>query len=278
MDYLELSASVEPRIPGTDILIAELADIGFESFEETPEGCRAWIQVHEYDEFRLSKLEILANPDYTVSWKIEHIPSRNWNEEWEKNFQPIEINESAVIRASFHQREEKYRYEFLISPKMAFGTGHHETTWMMANKLFVISPAGKTVLDMGCGTGILAVIAEKLGAASVVAIDIEEPSVDNTLEHIALNDCSRIDVRLGDAALLGKEKFDMILANINRNVLMKDLAAYVPVLNRGGHLLLSGFFSTDVEMLSDKATNLGLSFVSVDTKNNWAQLTFVFPG
>ncbi len=274
MSYIQLTATISPKQPGTDILIAELAELGFESFEETTDGVKAWAQEEELDRAGIDNIYLFNDPEYTLTYELEKLEDKNWNEEWESNFSPIELNEDAVIKASFHTTRP-YKYEFLISPKMAFGTGHHETTWLMANALFTMDMAGKKVLDMGCGTGILAVIAEKLGATSLVGIDIEEPAIDNTYEHLEINHCSKCEVRLGGAEVLkGDEEFDIILANINRNVLTKDMGAYIKVLKNGGIILFSGFFTTDVEIIATEATKHGLIGVSENSKNNWAQLSF----
>ncbi len=274
MPYLQLTASIDPKQPGADILIAELAEIGFESFEETTDGIKAWGQVQEVDRDTIFEIGILNDPEFKVAYEIELLEDKNWNEEWESNFSPIELNDKAIIKAIFHTTEP-YEYEFLISPKMAFGTGHHETTWLMSNALFTMDLHHKRVLDMGCGTGILAVIAEKLGAESLVGIDIEEPAIENTYEHLDLNHCTKTEVRLGGAdALIEDERFDVILANINRNVLCRDMGDYVKVLKDGGLILFSGFFTTDVEIIAAEATKQGLLSVSQSSKNNWAQLTF----
>jgi len=277
MPYIQFSATVFPKQPATDILIAELAEVGFESFEETSDGLLAWVQPGEFDKEAFGKIFLFHDSAYAIGYNLKEIPDRNWNELWESNFTPIELNPQAVIKAVFHKTRE-YDYEFLISPKMAFGTGHHETTWLMANELFKIDLQDKTVLDMGCGTGILAIIARKLGGKSAVAIDIEEPAIDNTYDHLELNNTDGVEVRLGgEEQLRENENFDIILANINRNVLTRDMSSYEKVLSAGGIILFSGFFATDVEIITATATKLGLSSVSVNTKNNWAQLTFRKP-
>lgn len=273
MAYVQFTATISPTQPGTDILIAELAEVGFESFEETSDGLKAWVQEGELDAEALKKIYLFQDPEYQISFSLETLEDKNWNEEWESNFSPIELNDRAVIKANFHNIKS-YEFEFMISPKMAFGTGHHETTWLMANALFNMDLTDKKVLDMGCGTGILAVIAEKLGAKSLVAIDIEEPAIENTHEHLLINSCKKTEVRLGGAEVLKDEKFDIILANINRNVLTKDMGAYVKVLNTDGFILFSGFFTTDVEIITNEATKHGLISVSQTSKNNWTQLTF----
>lgn len=276
MSYFQFTCTITPKQPGADILIAELAEIGFESFEETGDGIKAWVQEELLDNEALKTLYILNDPEYRTEWSLEELPDENWNAQWESNFSPIELNERAIIKAAFHTTRP-YEYEFMISPKMAFGTGHHETTWLMSNALFGFALKGKSVLDMGCGTGILAIIAEKLGAERLVGIDIEEPAIENTYEHLEINHCSKCEVRLGGAEVLKDESFDIILANINRNVLTRDMGAYVKVLANGGLILFSGFFVTDVEIIAAEATKQGLIAVSQQSKNNWAQLTFKKP-
>ncbi|HEX4887796.1 MAG TPA: 50S ribosomal protein L11 methyltransferase [Luteibaculaceae bacterium] len=274
MPYLQLSANLSPLQPYRDILIAELADFGFESFEETTGGFHAWGQVELVNRDEVTHFLQGYTTDASLTFEWEELEDQNWNAEWERNFQPIELNSRAIIKAVFHQTDA-YEYEFLISPKMAFGTGHHETTWLMSNALFTLDLANKSLLDMGCGTGILAVIAEKLGAKDILAVDIEEPAVENTLEHLQINQCTQIEVKLGGAEVPVGRTFDVILANINRNVLCRDLGHYAAYLKPGGSILLSGFFVTDIEIITQQANKVGLSLVSQSNKNNWSQLTFV---
>ncbi len=274
MNYLRYSFTVQPLLPGRDILIYELGELGFDSFEETPEGLHAYIPEPAPDTKQIEALAEQYKEAFTFSYTTEAIAERNWNAEWEAHFQPIEVSSECIICAPFHTLDKPYRLRLLIQPQMSFGTGHHETTWLMARKMLDIPLSGKTVLDMGCGTGILAILARKLGAAATTAIDIDEWSYRNTLENIELNDTSGILVEKGDAQLLPGRSFQVILANINRNVLLADLPVYAEALETEGILLLSGIFTTDIPLITEKAQSLGLSLAGQHEKNNWALLGF----
>jgi ribosomal protein L11 methyltransferase len=274
MDYIEVDFKITPREPGADILCTVLCDIGFDSFVDTEEGLAAYVPSNDFSEDSLKQLLQDYEGNFKVEYKIKEVPAQNWNSEWEKNFSPVEINEQCVIRAPFHE-PFKVKYEIIIEPKMSFGTGHHQTTALMANAM--LEPGfkgivGKRVLDMGCGTGVLAILAAKIGAGEVMAIDNDEWAYSNTLENIGVNDENSIKVALGDAKLLEGREFDSILANINRNILLRDMPAYADALAEGGNLLMSGFFVTDIELLKEKAASLGLEPVDQNTRENWALL------
>jgi ribosomal protein L11 methyltransferase len=274
MDYIEVDFKITPREPGADILCTVLCDIGFDSFVDTEEGLAAYVPSNDFSEDSLKHLLQDYEENFKVEYKIKEVPAQNWNSEWEKNFSPVEINEQCVIRAPFHE-PFKVKYEIIIEPKMSFGTGHHQTTALMANAM--LEPGfkgivGKRVLDMGCGTGVLAILAAKIGAGEVMAIDNDEWAYSNTLENIGVNDENSIKVALGDAKLLEGREFDSILANINRNILLRDMPAYADALAEGGNLLMSGFFVTDIELLKEKAASLGLEPVDQNTRENWALL------
>ena len=225
MNYLEYSFTVNPLQPGVEILIAELGYAGFESFVETENGVTAYIQKEEWKESILEDIQILASEEFTISFESSEIEQVNWNAEWEKNFDPIEVDGKCVVRAPFHS-ETKVPYEIVIEPKMSFGTGHHETTYMMLQHILENDFKGKTVLDMGCGTAVLAILAEMRGAATLDAIDIDEWCVENSEENIQRNNCKNITVRLGDASLLAGKSYEVIIANINRNILLNDMSVY----------------------------------------------------
>jgi len=276
MDYLEFNFKVAPKQPWTDLLVTELAEIGFESFVDETEGTLAYIQVNNFKENNLKEVSVLNMPEVTVTFTQKTIPSQNWNETWESAFDPIEINDKCWIRAPFHSVDNR-PFDVLISPQMAFGTGHHETTFLISQILFNIPIQNKTVLDMGCGTGVLALLAEKLGALNVLAIDIDEYAYENTVLNLSLNKSEKITVEKGDATTIGNRQFEIIIANINKNILMNDMQTYERALLPNAQLFLSGFFKTDVEELTAYAEKLGLQFVNSVQKNDWAMIQLQKP-
>lgn len=281
MDFIELSFSLSPRDPFADILTAQLAELGFETFTETADGIAAYITEETYSDSLLETVDVLKDPQLHYSYEKKHIPARNWNEEWEKSFEPVEIGDQLLIRAPFHSpgtRGNKFRYEIVIEPKMSFGTGHHETTFLMAQQLMGLRVQGKQVLDMGCGTGILAILASKMGAKEVRAIDIEEWAYLNTIENAERNETFNIVVEKGGVNLLAGHTFQLILANINKNVLLQQIGVYSACLETGGDLLLSGFFESDRAELENAAKAQGLIHQSTSTRNNWAMLHFTKTG
>lgn len=271
MDYLEFDFKVSPKQPWTDLLVSELAEIGFESFVEHEEGTLAYITQPSFNENDLNTLTVTSLADVTITHTQKLIPSQNWNKTWESAFEPIEINEQCWIRAPFHDMPQR-PFDIVISPEMAFGTGHHETTFLMSLTLFDLSLKGVSLLDMGCGTGVLALLAEKLGALNVVGIDIDEYAYNNTVLNLSLNDSKNVTVEQGDASQIGSRLFDVILANINKNILKSDMEVYSNALQPNGKLLLSGFFKTDVEELATCAELFGLQFVKTIQKNDWAMI------
>lgn len=270
MQYLAYHFAVEPPQPGSEILMALIADEGFESFDNTESGFIAYIKESESSNVILDELKF---DDFKFDYKIEKIPHVNWNAEWEKNFEPVMIDDLLVIRAPFHALNPKVKHEIVIMPKMSFGTGHHQTTQLMCAAMFETDLNNKRVLDMGCGTGVLAILAKKLGAAAVLAIDIDEWSVQNSIENCATNNCNEIVVKQGDVDLLKAENnFEIIFANINKNILKAQLPFYSDKLIRGGKLFLSGFFKTDVEELLACAEKYNLKFTANKLKNEWAMM------
>ncbi len=273
--YLAYHFSVSPKDPGTDILIAQLGEIGFESFVETDEGVSAYIQQSEFEERDLDAVQLLTSELFSVDYHSEVIEQVNWNEAWETNFQPIVVSDNCVVRAPFHDTFN-VPYEIIIEPKMSFGTGHHETTHMMLEFLLETGIEGNIVLDMGCGTAVLAILSEMRGAVAVDAIDIDEWCVENSEENAERNNCKNISVSLGDASVLTSEKkYDLIIANINRNILLNDIPVYVKCLKAGGTLLLSGFYSEDLAMINECCVKNGLQFVENKERNNWIAAKFV---
>lgn len=256
--YLEFTFKINPVQPWSEILMAELIGIGFDSFTEEHDGILAYIQEDLYSEEALKDLNLLNSPDVEISYESRQMPNINWNEEWEKNFTPINIDDKVLIRAEFHE-SQNLPYEIIIQPKMSFGTGHHATTHLMIQQMYDMDFKDKKVLDMGCGTSVLAIFAKQRGAGETLAIDIDEWSVENSHENAERNNVD-LKIELGTAENLGKEKFDVILANINRNILISDIPTYVKDLNDGGELLLSGlcFFDVDDILEVCKAQNLTL--------------------
>jgi len=279
LDYIELTCNVNPLQPWADIFISELAEAGFESFEETPQGFKAYIQAADFNQEILEGIFNLETyPEKpTIETTVNHIDGKNWNEVWESNFPPVMIGNDLHIRAPFHLRNESAKLEVVIEPKMSFGTGHHETTSLMSQWLLQMDFQGKTVLDMGCGTGILAIVAALKGAERVVAIDNYIYAYENTIENAQRNNVPSIIVHYGDAELLGSETFDIIIANITRNVLLQDMDTYVDVLNPGGTILFSGFLEKDRGIITSKATLLGLTFVGEKKNKEWLAMNFLKP-
>ena len=257
-----------------EILIAELGELEFESFIENENGMTAYIQKKDWHESILQNVQILRSPDFKISFDIEEIEHVNWNCEWEKNFEAIEVNNLVSIRAPFHA-DFRLKYNIIIEPKMSFGTGHHETTHLMIQQLLDMDLDGKIVLDMGCGTGILAIFAEMKGADKIDAIDIDEWCYENSLENVEKNQCNNIEVYKGDASLLVGKSYDVIIANINRNVLLRDIAIYSKNLAENGVLLLSGFYKEDIPIINKKAQINNLSLEKTLEKNNWVSLKYV---
>ena len=274
--YIAYEFSLSPRDPATEILIAELGDVGFESFVEHDNGVTAYIQKIEWNPNILDNLYVLGSNEFKISFSYFEVIQTNWNKEWEKNFNPIQVDNLVSIRAPFH-KNPSLKFDISIEPKMSFGTGHHETTHMMIQHLLALDLENKKVLDMGCGTGILAIFAEKKGAQPIDAIDIDNWCYQNSLENIQRNGCNHITVLEGDSSLLKQKKYDIIIANINRNILISDMKTYTECLNKNGILLLSGFYKEDVIIIENEVTKHGLSFENLLQKNNWVALKFMKP-
>jgi len=271
MDYFELSLSVEPDF--SEILMAELAEIGFDSFIETDEGLQAYVLESEFQERGLKALMENYADKTPLSYSLKKIEKQNWNKEWESNFSPIEVLDKVYIRATFHEpADEKFEHEIIITPKMSFGTGHHETTSQMMELQLEIDHKQKSVIDVGTGTGILAILATKLGAAKVHAFDIDEWSVENTIENIQLNGTDLITIELGTIDSQKTEVYDIVLANINRNILLEEIPKYATFTR--DYLLLSGFYEHDISDIQQTAEANGLKKIKHISKNNWAAVVF----
>ncbi len=276
MDYNKITINFIPFQEWLrDVLTAQLGEIGFDSFVETEAGFEAFIPVKNFSEENLNLVLSGFQNDFNFTVETESIKSRNWNEEWEKNyFKPLVINNECVIRAPFHTDYPKAKYEIIIEPNMAFGTGNHETTSLVIESILTNDLSGKTILDMGCGTGILGILASMKGAKHITAIDIDEWSYNGTKENAAQNNIRNIDVKLGDANLLGTDKYDTIFANIHKNILLNDMQIYVDNLLPGGILIMSGFYTDDIPEIKKRAESLGLKDVGYKTKNSWVAHTF----
>ncbi len=276
MQYIETKLVFSPfTSENHDIIVAMLADGGYDSFSELPNGILAYIPASSFSN------NLPANLLEPVSGLFEHleitsnkVAEVNWNAEWEKNFAPIYIGTQCSIIAPFHNIDENFEHIIIIEPKMSFGTGHHATTALMVTTMLDMALQNKSVLDMGCGTGVLAILAGQMRANPILAIDIDNWAYENTLENIARNHQNNIEVALGGANIIGIRKFDVILANINRNILLADMAVYVNALNQNGLLLMSGFYETDLPLIRQKAESMGLNYLSHLEKETWVAALF----
>ncbi|WP_452223807.1 50S ribosomal protein L11 methyltransferase [Lacinutrix chionoecetis] len=271
--YLGYYFKVKPLQPAVEILIAELGYAGFESFVETEEGVTAYIQKEEWREDILQDIYVLTNDEFKISFTFDEIEQVNWNSEWEKNFNPIIVDNLCSVRAPFHEKPDT-KYDIIIEPKMSFGTGHHETTHMMIQHILNNDFDDKSVLDMGCGTGVLAILAAMRGAKLIDAIDIDNWCYLNSVENAERNNVSQINVFEGDATLLKNKKYDIIIANINRNILLNDIEIYSKCLNQNGQLFLSGFYDNDISTIEAECNKHNLQYVTKFERNNWVALQF----
>ncbi len=271
MYHTRLQVTCNPDF--SEILMAEIAEAGFDTFLETLEGFEAYVEQDHFDQELVDSIKRKYKHVDPLVFAKDRIQKQNWNEEWEKNLEPIIVEDACLIRAEFHKIEKKYPYEIIITPKMSFGTGHHQTTYLMIKNQMKMDHQNKWVMDAGCGTAILSIMAHKLGAAHVEAFDIDDWSTVNGKENIENNACSNITLRQGTVAEMKFErKFDVILANINKNVLLAEMKMYAGYILKGGQLLLSGFYTHDVEDLKYEALKHGFSLISVDEKETWAAL------
>lgn len=272
MSFVELTLSLHPDF--SEILIAELAEIGFDSFVETEEGLKAYITSDLWDEAVLQELleRYKASAQLEASW--EALEKQNWNETWENSFSPIQVEDTILVRATFHAPDPAFPIEIIITPKMSFGTGHHETTSQVMSLQLGIDHEGKSVLDVGTGTGILAILAAKLGAQTVHGFDIDEWSVENTLENMELNNTPAITVSQGTIQNQTQKSYDIVLANINRNILLAEIPTYVQFMAPTSHLFVSGFYTHDAHDIETVALEHGLKKITEKSKNGWAAIVF----
>ena len=272
MEYTEIDIRLNPVVPFADILVARLNEIEFESYCEDENGLRAYVQTHLLDENAVKEIINEVAKLCDLSYMITKVKQENWNKKWENNFEPVHINDKCVIRAHFHAAFPDVEYEIIITPKMSFGTGHHETTFLVMNEMFAMDFKDKTVLDMGSGTGVLAILAAKLGATSLIGIDFDEWAYENAVENAQINAISTISFLHGDSNLIGDAKFDIILANINRNIILQDISIYVNAMNNNSEIIFSGFLIDDVPLILEKSEQLGLNLVVSKHKNKWQML------
>lgn len=283
MNYYKVSFRYETEIESeivSDVLAAELGEAGFESFAESADGLDAYIPEKAYsEEYLREQLRLFPLDNVQLRYTAELVPSRDWNEEWEKNyFRPIRIGNECQVRASFHEKTPGVRYDIVIDPRMAFGTGNHETTFLMISEMLKLDLAGKELLDMGCGTAVLAILAAMKGSSRVLAVDIDEWAYANALDNIRINGAEGIEVRLGGAEQLeGAGRFDVLLANINRNILLNDIRRYAACMKPGGRLFMSGFYMHDVPAIEAECRLNGLLPKGVASKNDWAAVQFAKP-
>jgi ribosomal protein L11 methyltransferase len=273
MDYTEVRFFNDSYF--NDIIVAWLGENDYDMFEERADGLNAYIVSDKFDQTKLSEV-ISGIPDgnKNIRYETSLIKDQNWNTQWEKNFDPVVIADKVLIRAPFHPADENIQHEIIIEPKMSFGTGHHSTTALMIESMLDMDMKNKKVLDMGCGTGVLAILAELLGANDVTAIDVEEWAYHNSIENCERNKTVNVSVRKGDPTLISDQKFDIILANINRNILLNDLPAYVKSLRKDGSILLSGILVSDKEVIKESAKKNDLVPVDERTDQNWIALNY----
>ena len=273
--YIEYDFKISPLQPASDILIAELGEVLFESFVETEDGVLAYIKKDDWYDDILNEIEILSNSNFEIDYEHKEIEQENWNATWEQNFNPIEVDDKCAVRAPFHEKTN-VEFDIVIEPKMSFGTGHHETTHMMLQHILNHDFEGKSVLDMGSGTGVLAILAAMKGAATIDAIDIDNWCYLNAKENVERNNCDHITVLEGDASLLRGKKYNIIIANINRNILLEDIPQYAKCLTHNGVLFLSGFYTEDMSIITEKCQEFKLNYSSNLEKNNWVAVKYTF--
>ncbi|NPA37275.1 MAG: 50S ribosomal protein L11 methyltransferase [Chlorobi bacterium] len=275
MDYIKVTFTLNPVIPeAREILTAQLGESGFESFVDTDNGFEAYIPSNLFSKNILDDLFVPFG-NIKISTKTESIKEQNWNKTWEENFfNPIIIDNEVMIRGSFHHKKENIKYDIVIDPKMAFGTGHHETTSLMMKFILEEDMNGKRVLDMGCGTGILSILCSMRGASQVTGIDIEEWAYNNAIENCEKNNINNVKIIHGDAGSIETEPYDIILANINRNILLNDIGKYATSLKKDGKLILSGFYENDLNIINEEAKKHGLKNLFIKSDNNWVSSSY----
>jgi ribosomal protein L11 methyltransferase len=276
MQYIQVTFSfVSIEEYQQDLLISGLADIGFNTFEDTENGFSAFIDFDSYSQANLTEALLQFEGDFEYAYTVTEIAAENWNEEWEKNFEPLVISDSCYVRATFHEDQPQYEYQIVIDPKMAFGTGHHQTTTMMMQYILEAPVSGASILDMGCGTGILAILAAKRGATELVAIDNDEVCYLSAIENAALNEIINLTVLCGGKEVIPAVKFDVILANINRNILLDQIPVYAEVLKEGGEIYYSGFYeSPDLQLIKEACSAVNMHYIDHKKIGDWVAARF----
>ena len=270
MDYIEIQFVLKERVPIIDVFIQEIADLGFDAFQENLNILSSYIPSINYNEKKL--LELLDNYSaFIISFKAIDHPYKNWNKKWEISFEPILINENCLVRASFHQPSNK-KYDIIINPEMSFGTGHHETTRLIAKDLFKHDLKNKTILDFGSGTAILSILAEKLGAKEIDAVEIDKNANQNAIQNLATNNCNAIKIIHGGGDSIPNKNYDFLFVNINRNTIIEEFTNFLKVMKKNSMVLFSGFFESDIHYIKDLSIKSGLKILYSDLENQWVLL------
>ncbi len=277
MNYYELTFTTQTtEAYQQDLLINALGEVGFDTFEEIESGFKAYVPETDFNEDEVTEALAPYRDMFDFSYDVTLIPQKNWNEVWESNFEPIAIGDTVFVRATFHEPQPEFKYEIVIDPKMAFGTGHHQTTAMVLEHMLENDFDGKKVLDMGCGTGILAIMASKLGAADIVAIDYDPVCYESTIENSQLNNITNVSALCGSKEAIPNEQYDTILANINRNILIDQMSRYAEALKTGGEIYFSGFYeSPDLDIIKDEAGKYGMKYITHKKDKEWVAAKFV---
>jgi len=270
LDYIEIQFVLKERVPIIDVFIQEIADLGFDAFQENLNILSSFIPLINYNEKKLQEL-IDNYSSFIISFKAINHPYKNWNKKWESSFNPILINDNCQVRASFHQPSNK-KYDIIINPEMSFGTGHHETTRLMAKDLFKHDLKNKTILDFGSGTAILSILSEKLGAKEVDAVEIDKNANQNANQNLVTNNCKAINIIDGDGDSIPNKKYDYLLVNINRNTIIEEFTNFLEVMKKNSIVLFSGFFESDIDYITDLSIKSGLKILYSDLENQWALL------
>lgn len=274
-NYISINFIVKPIYPGAEILLAELSQLEFEMFEETDLGLVAYIEEHLYLEKKIFDLSIFNSKEFKISFTKKKIKNQNWNKRWESNFDVVEINSSCTVRAPFHEKSNK-KFDIIIMPEMSFGTGHHETTQLMMKYILELNISEFMVCDIGCGTGILSILAEMKGAKKIDAVDISKNCCYNTLSNIKLNNCDKIFVHNSNSKILQGKLYDLILSNMTYDKLSKNFKTFSTLINEGGELIISGFFENDLGSIIDELIRYNFTFINSINKNKWVAARFAY--
>ena len=272
MAYTELIIELETMQPFADILVARLNEINYETFSLEENILKCYIKTSVIQKNDTIDIILSLSQQTKINYSFKDIEKKNWNANWEQSFNPVKINSHCIIRADFHKEDKNIKHEIIITPKMSFGTGHHETTFLMLNEIFNINVSKLNILDMGSGTGVLSILSSKLGAKTILAIDIDEWAYENSIENSLLNNTNNIKFLKGDISLIENKTFDCVLANINRNIILRDLVKYYKLLINGGKLLISGFLVEDFDLVYKKINKIGFKLINKKNKNKWLML------